>query len=218
MTKYLEKINKYISNLLRSPRKILICVILIGTMIHVVSPNSIINQFQISFSSLFSGLLALIGFVFAARTFIIFKLYETVYRRNSYKKKINDLKREGAYKKDIMDPLRALDNSLSYTIALSLISLFLLIAISLLDPPRPEHTENLVKLIASITANGKIQYDLLLTKTFFPVIYKISSDIVCASILVTFTQLCYNLRSLNKNIKSIIDTWQKEADEAQQDT
>lgn len=68
--------------------------------------------FRISLDSIFAGMLALAGFIFTARTFIVFKLNESFYGNSSYREMIKELKRDGAYDKELYGPLKNLDNML----------------------------------------------------------------------------------------------------------
>lgn len=214
MIQFLTKLNRYIAIRLRRTKSIIFLIVVTSIIVHLMSPNTTIDKFKISYNSLFSGLLALTGFVFAARTFIIFKLYETVYSSPIYWEKINKLAKEGAYRKELLAPLRALDKSLSITTTMSILSLFSLTFISLIEPPKIISQKTIIEIIKigflNISISSKKE---IIFRVIFPVLYKVFSDIVCSLILFTFVQLAYNLRSINRNIKSIFDTWQKIAND-----
>jgi hypothetical protein len=165
-----------------------------------------VGDFKITLSSLFSGLLALNGFMFSARTFIIFKLYETVYSKRDYKIRIDKLRNEGGYSKELLDPLKSLDRSLSSTAILSLLSLILLVFISSLgEKPDIFNHANIFNMSLLVPP----------VKMFYPVFYKLLSDAVCSVMIVTFIQMCYCVRSLNINFNSIFDVWKKEEEKTE---
>ncbi|MDU9047254.1 MAG: hypothetical protein Q3M30_00275 [Candidatus Electrothrix sp. Rat3] len=134
------------------------------------------------------------------------------------KKKINNLSKEGAYKKDILAPLKVLDKSLSLSIFLSLNSLVFLVLISFAERPDILDRTGIVELLVS----AYLQYNAFslqfADKVLLPLGYKISSDLVCSLISVTFIKLFYNLRSLNINIETIIKVWEDDlANKAKED-
>ena len=213
MTKFLKLLNKALSKILKRPKQVTVLVILLALLLNLFASKAIIDNFKISYNSLFSGMLALIGFVFAARTFITFKLYETVYSTERYQKKIFGLKNEGAYKEKLLHPLNNLDGSLSLTTTLSVIAMLLLTVISFIDPPATSEIKNISDVISFFILNYKSISMSIFKQNIFPVGYKLFSDIVCSTFIIVFIQLVYNLRSLNKNIGSIIDIWQEIVDE-----
>jgi hypothetical protein len=213
MTTYLKFLNKLFARILKRPKQVTLLVFFLAFSINLLASSAIIDDFKISYNSLFSGMLALIGFVFAARTFITFKLYETVYSTQRYQKRIFGLKSDGTYNEKLMHPLSTLDTSLSFTTTISVVAMLLLTVISFIEPPKTSSIKNISEIFTYVSVNYKsITFELIKSKSF-PVAYKLFSDIVCSTFIVVFIQLVYNLRSLNKNVGSIIDIWQEQADE-----
>lgn len=213
MKNYLNRLNKTIAKILKRPKQVAFLVFFLAILINLLASKAIIDDFKISYNSLFTGMLALIGFIFAARTFITFKLYETVYSSEKYQKRIFDLKKEGAYKEKIMRPLKILDAALSFTTTLSVAAIFLLTIISFVDPPKTSNIKNISEVLSYIYSNYNIISINTIKTNIFHVGYKLLSDIVCSTFIIVFIQLAYNLRSLNKNIGSIIDLWQQQAED-----
>lgn len=87
MKKFFLKINKYIAQRLRDIKCVIFLIVTGALLLFLCLPQFTIDNLKITSSSLFSGLLALNGFVFAARTFIVFKIYDTVYSDENYQKK-----------------------------------------------------------------------------------------------------------------------------------
>jgi len=201
MCRYLKRLNKKIAYLLRRPKFIVLIILILSLLLCLFFPDKAIGDFKITSSSLFSGLLALNGFMFTSRTFIVFKLYETVYSKEKYRDRIDKLRKNGAYNKELLAPLRSLDSSLSLTAILSLLSLVLLVLISFIgSKPDIFDRVNVFNIVLLVPVD----------KIFFPIFYKILSDIVCSVMIVTFVELFYSIRSLNMNFKRIFDVWRDE--------
>lgn len=218
MTQFLKSVNKQIAKILKRPLPVFILITTLSVLINIFAPKAIIDNFKISYNSLFTGMLALIGFIFAARTFITFKLYETVYSTEKYQDRILQYKKGGAYKQKLMQPLQTLDTALSFTTWMSVIAMFLLTLISFIKPPAVADISTIPNFFTLITQNFKTVTVKSLWTVLFPTGYKFFSDVVCSTFIVVFLQLIYNLRSLNRNISQIIGVWQEKADDYQKNS
>jgi hypothetical protein len=213
MIAFLKLLNSKLAKIFKRPKQVAVIALLVTLLINTFAPDAIIDNFKISFNSLFTGMLALIGFIFASRSFITFKLYETVYSTERYQKKIYSLKNDGAYKNKLMHPLTVLDQSLSFTTSLSIFAMLALTLMSFVKPPDIDDIKSIQEVLL-VLANHYNEISISTIKSnFYPVFYKIFSDLVCSIFVIVFLQLIYNLRSLNRNIGSIIDVWQEQADE-----
>jgi hypothetical protein len=91
---------------------------------------STFSTLRLSLDSIFSGLMALTGFVFTARTFITFKLNEVVYGSPEYRQYVEKLKSEGAYSQELYAPLKQIDNSLGIATYMCLWSTIMFIIVA----------------------------------------------------------------------------------------
>lgn len=171
----------------------------------------LLDRFRSSLQGLFSGLLALTGFIFTARTFITFKLNEVVYGNPQYQKYVEELKNEGGYKKDLYDPLRKLDSNLGTITYMCFAGLF--IALLLLFFP------DTTKIIFPYDFNPIYISDFIFTKEGWLKLWtnhlvisiflqKIYSSFVAAYLLLTVLKLLQSVKSMNRNIGAIIDHWE----------
>src|SRR5471030_1570770 len=89
-------------------------------LLFVTTPLSFCTDLRLTLDCIFSGLLALAGFVFTARTFITFKLNEVIYDDPKYRVHVEKLQKDGAYKRTLYEPLRNIDQSLGDATYMSL--------------------------------------------------------------------------------------------------
>ena len=107
---------------------------------------SILNGMALTSDSFFSGILALTGFIFTARTFITFKLNEVIYENPKYRSLVEQLQVDQAYHKKLYDPLRNLDYKLNITTHMCLWSTALFLVASFFPKPLPVTLANKVVL------------------------------------------------------------------------
>lgn len=173
---------------------------------------------RLSLDSIFSGLLALTGFVFTARTFITFKLHEVVYGNPTYRTYIEGLRKDGAYDRELYDPLRELDTSLGNATGMCLVSLSLFAFVAFL----PDYKE----IVLDSSTKVSRLYDILSSahnltlvldnpSAIIPVAVALVSDVALLYLLFVLNQVFRTTVSLNKNIKAIIDHWEKDYKDSQ---
>lgn len=174
---------------------------------------ALLKNLRLSFDSIFSGVLALTGFIFTARSFITIKLNDVIYGSDKYRTYISDLKKEGAYKQNLYDPLKTIDSSLANATYMCLYATVLLVVVAF------------VPKLDKIDMGNKVVFDyayqIFLSKIDPAVLIK--SKVVVTSILfkiITDTALVYfgfclyqmllAAKSLHQNINSIIAHWEDE--------
>jgi len=172
---------------------------------------STFSTLRLSLDSIFSGLLALTGFVFTARTFITFKLNEVVYGSPEYRDYVEALKREGAYKQDLYDPLKAIDNSLGTATYMCLWSTILFIIVAFfpkiegpLTLPNKATAEYIWEMAMKICFADFLIDMHLLTSTA----YKIFTDATMVYFGFCVYQMIITAKSLHHNISDIITHWE----------
>jgi hypothetical protein len=179
-----------------------------------------LDNFRISLESLFSGLLALTGFIFTARTFVTFKLNEVVYGNPTYQKYIENLKKDGAYQKALYDPLRNMDSNLGRTTFMCLVSIVFIVLLGFFDKfstitfSKWFHPKYLSDFAFSKAGWICIWQNHLLVSV---VIYKLYAAMAFSFLLITLIKLFECVISMNRNISSIIDHWEKTYKEQQKD-
>ena len=171
----------------------------------------LLDKFRSSLQGLFSGLLALTGFIFTARTFITFKLNEVVYGNPEYQKYVENLKKEGAYQKELYDPLRKLDNNLGTITFMCLAGLFLTLLLVFFPEVSkikfPQDFEPTYISDFAFTKEGWLKlwnYHLVIGV----LVQKIYSSFVASYLLLTILKLLQSVKSMNRNIGAIIDHWE----------
>lgn len=156
----------------------------------------------LALSSVFSGLLALTGFMFTARTFITFKLNEVVYGSINYRKYIEELKKDGAISDPLYAPLKQLDTTLGKTCLLCFGTLFGLAVFALLPKDwgagLPLH-ERLLTPAAGTVATP-------VTALF--AFYQVFTWLVYSAVLISIICVFWCIVRVNQNIKSIISHWE----------
>lgn len=172
-----------------------------------------LDNLLFSFEGIFTGLLALTGFIFTARTFITFKLNEVIYGNKKYQNYVEELQEEGAYKKALYDPLRKLDTDLGLVTHMCLFCLLLTLVLSFfpkttsLSFPSDFNPKYIQEIIFNPENIKKIYENGLIVTV---VIQKILSSVVGAYLILTLIKILHSVGSLNRNIKSIIDHWEED--------
>lgn len=189
-------------------------------LLAVVLVNArILASIRLSLDSIFTGLLALTGFVFTARTFITFKLHEVVYGNPTYRNYVEKLREDGASDKELYDPLRELDSSLGNATGMCLVALALFALVAFL----PDHKN------ITLDASTKVSrvYDIISSRSnlrlvaknpsaLIPVGVAVVSDMALIYFFFVLNQILRTTISLNKNIKAIIDHWEQDYKDNQQ--
>jgi len=171
------------------------------------------SRLRVSFDSIFSGLLALTGFVFTARTFITFKLNEIVYGSANYRAYVKKLKEDGAYNNELYDPLREVDRILGNTTEMCLTGLGV-IAIAAILP-------DIDKINISCNINVDSFYKLISLKTnvlcaiknprcFLNLVVVLVTDAAILYFVFILLQTYKATKCINSNIKDIIDHWEED--------
>ena len=168
---------------------------------------------RLSFDSIFSGLLALTGFVFTARTFITFKLHEVVYGNPVYRSYVEKLKKDGAYDKELYDPLKELDESLGNTTGMCLVALCLFALVAFMPDLKEivlNKTTKVTSLFAVISSKSNIQLAVSNPKSILPVGVAVITDASLLYFFFVLNQIFRTTMSLNRNIKAIINHWEED--------
>ena len=174
---------------------------------------SLLASLRLSLDSIFSGLLALTGFVFASRTFITFKLNDVVYGNPSYRNYIEQLRKDGVVDKELYAPLRKLDSSLGDTTGMCLIALGLFAIIAFLPDFREitlDSTTKVSRLCELVFSVRNIKLAFKNPAVFFPIAVVFLSDMALLYFFFVLNQILQTMISLNKNIKAIIDHWEQD--------
>lgn len=176
----------------------------------VSTKYSTFSTLRLSLDSIFSGLLALTGFVFTARTFITFKLNEVVYGSPEYRHYVEKLKSEGAYHQELYDPLKQMDNSLGTATYMCLWSTIMFIIVAFFPK-----TESALPLPGKATADyiwemaTKTAFsDFISIKIFIPTAYKVFADATMVYFGFCVYQLIVTAQSLHRNISDIVSHWE----------
>jgi len=179
----------------------------------------LLANLRLSFDSIFSGLLALTGFVFTARTFITFKLHEVVYGNPSYRSYVKKLQKDGAYDSELYDPLKELDESLGNTTGMCLIAVSLFALVAFL----PDHKEILLNqttkastLFEVVSSKTNVQLALQNPLSLLPIGVALITDAALIYFFFVLNQIFRTTTSLNRNIKSIICHWEEDYKNSQQ--
>lgn len=171
------------------------------------------SELRLTLDSIFSGLLALTGFVFTARTFITFKLNEVIYDSPKYRSYVEKLKEEGAYKQELYDPLKSIDSSLGVATYMCLWATILFIAVAFLPAMKEPlaisskvKAENVLQLLTQIDLNQFMgRHDVQLS-----LICKVFTDVTMMYFGFCLYQMILTARALHKNISDIVSHWEAE--------
>ena len=181
---------------------------------------ALLKNLRLSFDSIFSGVLALTGFIFTARSFITIKLNDVIYSSDKYRNYIADLKKEGAYKQNLYDPLKTIDTSLANATYMCLYATVLLVVVAF------------VPKLDKIAMGNKVVFDyvyqIFLSKidpavlirskaVVTSVIFKIITDTALVYFGFCIYQMIIAATSLHQNISSIIAHWEVEYTSWQQE-
>ncbi len=168
------------------------------------------DSYRVSAGSLLAAFLTLTGFIFTARTFIVFKLNEVVYGNPNYQSMVAGRAKEGGYNKKLYDPLKKLDSKLSSTLHFCLITILFVIVIGFFPNyytlKRP--TEIDAKWVFEVLTVENIK---LLHKKGIIIVtigYHIWTSITLSIIFVNLCLVVQSVRSLDGNIAKIIEHWE----------
>ncbi|ACH40240.1 MAG: hypothetical protein ACD_55C00169G0002 [uncultured bacterium] len=183
----------------------LVCVCIVSTKF------STFSNLRLSLDSIFSGLLALTGFVFTARTFITFKLNEVVYGSPEYRQYVEKLKKDGAYTKELYDPLKQIDTSLGTATYMCLWSTIMFVVVAFF--PKTE---------AALAVSKTISVDYVLelfrvggfkllsdANVLKPTVFKVFTDASMVYFGFCVYQLIITAKALHRNISDIISHWEE---------
>jgi hypothetical protein len=150
--------------------------------------------------SAFAGMLALNGFMFTARTFIVFKLNDTVYSNENYRKEVEEFKKQGAYGLELYEPLKNLDSvigraSLMCFVTLICLTLFALIPRLFTDYGSLWQVVNQSRLGVEHTC-------------YF--VFQLITWVIYSSVVIAILSACYALLRVNFNIKEILKKWESD--------
>ena len=182
-----------------------VIIIVIALSVAIDGSEKVVAR-AISLNSVFTGLLTLTGFLFSARTFITFKLNDSVYSKENYRTLIKGLAKEGAYDGGLYAPLKILDGKLGATCRYCFIVLFLVISYSFLPkdwqsgPPLWDLFRSPAASIplAGASVTWRFAVHQLATVLVFSAIFAIIIEIFCA------------ITAVNRNIQAIIANWESE--------
>lgn len=187
----------------KSGRFILTALGVVGVLVAVVLLGSekVLGS-AIALNSAFSGLLALTGFMFTARTFITFKLNEAVYGNESYQKQVEEFQKDGAYQSELYEPLKKLDSTLGQTCLFCFGTLFSLVLFSLI-PNEWGNGTSLWAKIATRCAGGTESI------SGWFVTYQVLTTAAYGALIAAIVHVFYAILRVNRNIRGIIDEWEK---------
>jgi len=168
------------------------------------------QNFKIQISSIFSGLLALTGFLFGARTFIIFKLYEIVYSSEEYQDWHKESSIIATNSEPLFTPLKRLDDNLKRAISICKYSLILLGVYCFLPSPEDYVTiaTFLNKSFFEMFNSGNIAGFFGLEGSVKLTFIKVFSDLVLVYFFYNVLFVFLTIKSINQNIKAIIEFWE----------
>lgn len=173
---------------------------------------SFFENFKLSLDGLFTGFLALTGFIFTARTFVTFKLNEVIYDNKNYRRWVEQIQKENPDSKNLYDPLKKLDNKLSTATAMCLANLILLALLACFPKlssitPTNFTITHLCEIFLLQDFRNYISSNKFLIVIIFQ---KAFSSITYAFVIITVIKLLDTLRSINLNIQDIINHWEDE--------
>lgn len=174
---------------------------------------ALLKNLRLSFDSIFSGVLALTGFIFTARSFITIKLNDVIYSSEKYRNYIADLKKEGAYKQNLYDPLKSIDTSLANATYMCLCATVLLVAVAFV--PKLDKIDMGNKVIFEFPFQiflSKIDPAILIKSkaVMTSVVFKIITDTAFVYFGFCLYQMIIAAKSLHQNMNSIIAHWETE--------
>ena len=162
-------------------------------------------------SSVFSGLLALTGFVFTARTFITFKLQEEVYSSKRYRTHHKKLREDGAIEEELYEPLKILDTSMGRATFGCLLGVVLIVILSLF--PDISISNKKINELSLFALFHSLEKDQILGQ--FPVLSYLCFVRFCNMFSAVYFaylsyEIAYTVIKFNRNIAAIISFWEKE--------
>lgn len=183
----------------------------------LVTKFSTFSELRLSLDSIFSGLLALTGFVFTARTFITFKLNEVIYGSEQYRDYVKKLKEDGAYKKCLYDPLKQIDSKMGAATYMCLWATIMFIVVAFLPKSVSLDMGNNVKAeyVCQVIYNADINALVATKKLLLPLIYKVITDATMIYFGFCLYQMVITAKSLHQNISDIIVHWEEEYNKSQ---
>jgi hypothetical protein len=196
-----------------SKRALIVAFFLFTLLFAFCTEMGFYDKFRISIGSLFGGLLALTGFLFTARTFITFKLNEVIYGNPNYRGLIEQLRKEGAYDKELYDPLKKLDSNLGTTSYMSLTALLLVLVLGFFPDyknvilPKGFSPNYLSEFVFSKVGWTSLWQNNLILPVL---VYKVYSSITLGFLVVTGLKIFQCISSVNQNIGAIIEHWEDE--------
>lgn len=176
-----------------------VCVVLCG--------SETVFKRTLSIDSIFAGMLALTGFLFTARTFVTFKLHESVYGDEKYRKNWKQMKEEGGFtdEKKLYDPLKKFDEKVGDATKLCFFNLLVILAFSFIPQWFGKTGISIVDAWTSVTPwyGG-------LKNHWMEIIYELLCGVVLSGIVLVIVHSFYAFLSINRNIQRIIQLWEKE--------
>lgn len=183
------------------------------TILSVFCHVRLLGQLRLSIDAVFSGLLALTGFIFTARTFITFKLNEAVYGTPTYRTYIESLRKDDPKREELYSPLKALDASLGNATGMCLLALALFAVVSFLPDYQSialDDSTRVRSLSAVLASRRHCALALHSPATLLPVLVATVSNAALLYFLFVLHQVYRTSWSLNGNIKAIIAHWETE--------
>ena len=194
-------------------KKELFIFCLLTLVLCVCTKLSLLKDLRLSLDAIFSGLLALTGFVLTARTFITFKLNEVIYESPKYRNRVEKLKKDGAYHKELYDPLKNMDRRLGRATYMCLTSVALFAILSFLPDKKEIILQNSISYntLFSLFRNHDAAVLFMKSPSAYPtVMIKLFSSATLIYFLLCFYHIVNAAIKLNKSIKEIISYWEDE--------
>ena len=175
------------------------CVILCG--------SETVFKRTLTIDSIFAGMLALTGFLFTARTFVTFKLHESVYGDEKYRRNWKQMKDEGGFRdeKKLYDPLKKFDKKVGEATRFCFLNLLVILVFSFI----PSWFGKAGISITDAWTSASTWYEGL-SNHWMEVIYELLSGVVLSGIVLVIVHSFYAFLSINRNIQRIIQLWENE--------
>ena len=190
--------------------KVLLLVVIAAIIAYSVAVDGSENVItrSVSLNSVFTGLLTLAGFLFSARTFITFKLNESVYCKAHYQQMVEKFQEDGAYNSKLYDPLKALDANLGKTCLRCFITLFVVLCFLVFLPKSWQAKPPLWETYGVWHSSKTLAFGDAFT--WRNLIYEGATVFVFAVVFAIIVEIYSAVSAVNRNIQSIIAAWEND--------
>lgn len=189
--------------------KILLLVVIAAIIAYSVAVDGSENVItrSVSLNSVFTGLLTLAGFLFSARTFITFKLNESVYCKTHYQQIVEKFQEDGAYNSKLYDPLKALDTNLGKTCLRCFVTLFFVLCFLVFLPKGWQAKPPLWETYNIWNGSTLAFWDAFKWQNL---VYEGATVFVFSVVFAIVIEIYSAVSAVNRNIHSIIAAWEND--------